>query len=656
MKISAILDQIDSGAVALPEFQRGYVWSRDQVRGLMDSLYKRHPVGSLLTWVTETEHVNPRGDAPLQPGYVKLLLDGQQRITSLYGIIRGKEPPFFEGNSDKFTGLYFNMTNQTFQFYAPIRMSQEPGWVSVTELMKKGIERFIGEIQNHPTLAPNLAEFVARLNRVATIQDIDIHAEDVTGEEKTVDVVVDIFNRVNSGGTKLSKGDLALAKICAAWPEARTEMKTRLNMWRDAGFYFKLEWLLRCVNSLVTGEALFSALASVSVKDFHDGLVRTEKHTNYLLNLISSRLGLDHNRVLGSRYSFPLMVAYLEKRRGILSDPKERDRLLFWYIHTLLWGRYSSGTESVLNQDLEAVEEINGGLDRLLEGMRRNRGELSIVPNDFSGWSVGARFYPLLYMLTRVYHSKDWCSGIELSAHMLGSLNQLQLHHIFPKSKLYDAGYKRNEVNALANFTFLTQDCNLQVSNRDPAEYLPEFYERRPDAIESHWIPLDPQLWEIENYRDFLRERRILLANAANQFLQSLSEGSVPEVASAGSVLDRRVDLPGTLASEDEEQVLLDANIWVIDQGLPEGELRYELANEVTGQPMAILDLAWPDGLQEGYSQPVALLIDEDSGVEDIVSQAGFRFYTDVTSLKRYVNDQILAIDSFAEQATLAQT
>ncbi len=649
MKISAILDQIDSGAIALPEFQRGYVWNRDQVRGLMDSLYRRHPVGSLLTWVTETENAKPRGDAPLQPGYVKLLLDGQQRITSLYGIIKGKKPPFFEGNPDKFTGLYFNMSDQTFQFYAPIRMNQEPGWISVTELMQKGIGPFIGHIQENPTLAPNLPEYIARLNRVATIQDIEVYAEDVTGEEKTVDVVVQIFNRVNSGGTKLSKGDLALAKICAAWPEARTEMKARLDKWKAAGFDFKLEWLLRCVNGLVTGEALFSALAGVSVTDFRDGLVRSEKHTNYLLNLISSRLGLDHNRVLGSPYSFPLMIRYLDKRGGSLSYPRERDRLLFWYIHTLLWGRYSGSTESVLNQDLEAIEEIDGGLDRLLEGMRRNRGELRVAPDDFSGWSVGARFYPLLYMLTRVHHSKDWCSDIELSAHMLGVLNRLQLHHIFPKSKLRDAGYQRNEANALANFTFLTQECNLKVSNRDPAEYIPEFLAKHPGAIESHWIPMDPELWKMENYREFLQARRQLLAEAANHFLESLLEGSVPDIEPTGSVSDRIGDLRSTLPSEEEEQILLAANSWVIDQGLPAGELEYELANEVTGEPLAILDLAWPNGLQEGYSQPVALLIDEDSGVEDIVSQAGFRFYTDVESLKRYASDQILATNWPAE-------
>ena len=77
------------------------------------------------------------------------------------------------------------------------------------------------------------------------IKEIDLHIEEVTGEDKTVDVVVDIFNRVNSGGTKLSKGDLALAKICAEWPEARDQMKTELEKWREAGFHFKLDWLLR---------------------------------------------------------------------------------------------------------------------------------------------------------------------------------------------------------------------------------------------------------------------------------------------------------------------------------------------------------------------------------------------------------------------------
>ena len=151
--------------------------------------------------------------------------------------------------------------------------------------MQKGIGQFNRMIYRNPDLEPNADEYTDRLNRIATIPDIELYAEDVTGEEKTVDVVVEIFNRVNSGGTKLSKGDLALAKICAAWPEARAEMNARLDLWKAAGFNFKLEWLLRCINSLVTGEALFQALDRVGTMDFRDGLLRAKSLTGTIFSI-----------------------------------------------------------------------------------------------------------------------------------------------------------------------------------------------------------------------------------------------------------------------------------------------------------------------------------------------------------------------------------
>ena len=639
MKISTILNQIDAGAIALPVFQRGYVWNRDQVRGLMTSLYKRHPVGSLLTWITRTENADARGEGPLQAGYVKLILDGQQRITSLYGIDRGHAPPFFEGNPATFTGLFFNFIKEEFQFYAPIRMRQEVGWVSVTELMQKSIDPFIEIIQADPSLAGQLGTYIGRLNKIFTIGDIELHAEDVTGEDKSVDDIVEIFNRVNSGGTKLTKGDLALAKICAAWPDARKEMNARLDKWGKAGFYFSLDWLLRCVNSLVTGEALFAALDKVSAVAIQEGLKRSEKHIDYLLNLIASRLGLDHSRVLKSVFAFPLMIKYLDKRGGTLANHKERDRLLYWYIHTLLWGRYSTSTETVLNQDLEAIEDIEEGLDRLVAGLRRDRGDLTVTPVDFDQWSMGSRFYPLLYMLTRVSHARDWDTGIELSSNLLGIYSNLELHHIFPKARLYEAGYAKAEVNALANFTFLTKETNLKVWARYPSEYIPAFLEQYPDAIESHWIPMDPELWKIENYPKFLEARRALLADATNNLLRGLYEGSAPE----GVVVPM-----GGIAGKEEEQVLLDINIWISELGLPEGEFGYEVTDMATGELLATLDLAWPNGMQEGYSQPVALLIDEPEEVWRRASHAGFRAFTDADSLKIYVKNEILRVKASA--------
>ena len=647
MKVSTILDQIDMGVLALPEFQRGYVWNREQVREFVNSMYQRHPVGSLLVWETETVNAKSRGDAPLPSGTVKLILDGQQRITSLYGIIRGESPTFFDGNESAFTGLYFNIEEEIFEFYGPIKMRDNPLWISVTDLMKKGVGQYFS-LLSKAELSQKAEEYNNRLNAVANIKDIDLHVEEVTGKDKDIDVVVDIFNKVNSQGTRLSKGDLALAKVCAEWPGARPEMKIRLKKWHSDGFHFKLDWLLRCINTITTGKALFDALENVSPSRFKDGLEKAEKYIDYLLNLISSRLGLDHDRVIGSKYAFPLMVKYLNQRGGNIRDSREQDRLLFWYIHTLLWGRYSGSTETTLNQDLEAIEDIDNGLNRLIELLRRNRGDLNINPSDFIDWSVGARFYPILYMLMRVQHARDWETGIELSDHMLGRGTSLQLHHIFPKSLLYDRGYSRPQVNQIANFTFLTQETNLKVSNKDPAIYLDRYAMEKPGVLESHWIPTDSELWKLDNYTAFLEARRKLLAEAANHFLRSLESGSLSGLHTEKRTLEHEGPVGGIISS-DEEQVLLDMNIWIVEQGLPEGEFSYELVDEGTGELKAILDLAWPQGIQEGYSQPVVLLIDEDLEVEKMVNEAGYRFFTSPEDFRSYVQNEILALHQAAD-------
>ncbi|MEO9631517.1 MAG: DUF262 domain-containing protein [Sulfitobacter sp.] len=247
------------------------------------------------------------------------MLDGQQRITSLYGVIRGEPPKFFDGNPKSFTELRFNLATEEFEFYQPIRMRDDPLWIDVTQLMKSGnagVGTFINNLNSVPEHTARLGEYVGRLNQLLGIRDKHFHIEEVTGSDKTLDVVVDIFNRVNSGGTKLSKGDLALAKICADWPEARDTMKASLGRWREAGYDFTLDWLLRSVNTVLTGEAKFLYLHDRSADEISDALARAARHTDTALNMIAGRLGLDHNRVLFARFAVPVMVRFLEMRGG----------------------------------------------------------------------------------------------------------------------------------------------------------------------------------------------------------------------------------------------------------------------------------------------------------------------------------------------------
>jgi len=646
MKISTILDHIDSGHMALPEFQRGYVWNRDQVKNFFGSLYNRHPVGGLLVWVTESETAVHRGDGDLAPGVVKLLLDGQQRMTSLYGVVRGKAPKFFDGNKLAFTDLYFNLETDTFAFYQPTRMNNDPLWIDVTDLMKRGnsgIGDLIAHLTSHAASTAKIGEYLGKLSRLLGIVDIDLHVEEVTGVDKNLDVVVDIFNLVNSGGTKLSKGDLALAKICADWPNARDMMKSKLNEWTNAGFHFNLDWLLRSVNTVLTGEAKFQYLQGKNALEIQEGLGRATKHIDTCLNMISGRLGLDHDQVFFGRFGIPVLVHYLDRRNGLM-DQKERDKLLFWFVQAGMWGRFSGSTESYIDQDLAALQGEDGGLDKLLEQLRLWHGGLRAEPGHFTGWSLGARFYPVLYLLTRMGEARDWGTGLPLKTSLLGRMSKLEVHHIFPKAQLYAKKYLRAEVNALANFCFLTKDTNLNISDRLPEEYFSEIEKAHPGALESQWIPTDPELRKIENFGRFLDARKELLAKELNKQMEGLLHGDQRWLSGSVRVPEASDKVLGGITSAEEEDLLDDIRVWMQDKDLSQGLLSYDFADPITGEQKAVFDLAWPTGIQEELSQPVAVLLNEDNETLAIASRAGFRCFTSPDAFKQYVSEEILGM------------
>jgi hypothetical protein len=366
-----------------------------------------------------------------------------------------------------------------------------------------------------------------------------------------------------------------------------------------------------------------------------------------VLNTIASRLGLDHEDVLFGKYALPVLARYVDQRGGKIDNEIERDRLLFWYVNAAVWGRFAGSTESYINQDLEAIADLNGGLDRLIEQLRLWHGGLTFQGGHFGGWSLGARFYPMLYLLTRTRDARDFGTGNTLKAHLLGKMSRLEVHHVFPKAQLYKnvPAYKRPEVNAVANFCFLTKDTNLAISDQLPESCFPEYEAKHPGVLASQWIPMDEHLWRIGNYRDFLEARKQLLANAANEFMQQLYHGPLPDLAFKPASAPEQLIVTGGIASLEEEAELVSLSAWVAAQGLPDGIMRYELANQ-DGQLTAVLDLAWPDGLQPGLSSPVAVLIDESDGVEQACNDAGVRFFTSVSAFKKYVERDVLALDS----------
>jgi len=642
LEINNILFLIEQGVIALPKFQRPYVWKRDDVKELMRSLYRGYPIGNLLIWDTQANPEDVKS-GNLAVGRNQLLLDGQQRVTTLYGIIRGKKPLFSDADPRAFLNLYFNVDEEDFEFYAP-RMKDDPFWVSVTDLMRaKSVLSYAKLFEESKQ-----TEYLENLDKIKKIVFEKFYVEEVSSVNMSLDDVVNIFNKVNSGGRKLSQGDLALAKISAYWPEARDTMQAHFDEWHSRGYsindyQYKFDWLLRCINAILTGHSDFAELSNrkFTSSDIQDGLNRASKHINRVLNLIDWRLGLDHRQVMGSPNSLPTILRLFNKENSNLSD-RERDKLLYWYIHAMLWGRYTGTVESVIRQDLMTVDEHEDAVGALIERLQHDRGRLSVTPENFADWSRGSRFYPLLYMLTRVFGTCDLDEGIGLKQGLQGEDYQLQLHHIFPKARLYEYGYSRNEVNALANFTILFRKTNQRIGAKLPEVYFPHYESLHPGVLESHWIPMDENLWKIENYRDFLVKRRKRLAQASNDFLDQLYRGTLPVSPDAMTIKTRASAFrPPSVDSDEEEAALQQTMEWMEQQGLPKGVYGYELHDQ-ENRRIATFDLAWPDGVKEGISPKIALLLDESTDKLNIANANGYRYFTKVDELQEYILSEIL--------------
>ena len=172
-------------------------------------------------------------------------------------------------------------------------------------------------------------------------------------------------------------------------------------------------------------------------------------------------------------------------------------------------------------------------------------------------------------------------------------------------------------------------------------KYFREIEMKHPGSLATQWIPQDPELWKIENYREFLEARKVLLAEETNKRMADLLHGELNWLE--GPIVSptiRTINIG--IESEVEEKKLMEVNSWVEEQSLHKGFLSYDFTDNESGEQKAVFDLAWPDGIQEELSEPVALLLNEGPEVIALASKAGYRCFTDVDDFKRYISKEIL--------------
>jgi len=544
MKIDQILDKIDENHLFVPAFQREYVWKKDDAKKLVASLIREYPTGTLLSWETNNPpELKGKHKYDARQGAVRLILDGQQRITTLYMLIRGEIPPYYtpaDITNDP-RGLYVNVTNLDLQYYKKNIMQNNPNWLNVTDIFQRKIHERdvinnIRDIQGdlsreEEDIISNNFRAVENIPRLEFIeQSIPVKA--------SLKEAIDIFYIVNDSGVNLTDAELALAQISGYWPEAREEFKSKLKDLEKDGFVFNLDFIIYCLL------AVMYTLGSDMTK-LHDSendqklrnvwLKLRDEVLDYTVNILRSQAYVDHSKEINSVYALVPIVYYAYQKEGDLSQG-EIKKVIKWFYYSQLRQRYVSQLPQKLDKDLKIVERSKNPFDELINIIKLER-PLEIYPEEFIGVGVSNPLYSLMRWYFKSRDAICFTTGIGIRQNM-GKKYALEWDHVFPYSLLKERGYGMNNrhkyalAQEITNRVVLTQLANRRKSNKLPENYLADIKKKFPNALKLQSIPQDEKLWKMDRFEVFLEERREMLAQELNSYLENITktEEAVSEI------------------------------------------------------------------------------------------------------------------------------
>ncbi len=461
-----------------------------------------------------------------------VLLDGQQRLTTLHMLLTGKVPAFYneaEIENDP-RDLYFNLETTNLQYYQRSKMKDDPLWQGVVKCFdEKSINLFdiVQAKQLDVQAAFDLADQLnTNLTTLRTVRHADLPEQIVPSSASLTDAI-DIFDRVNSQGTKLTDAELALTHVTANWPQARRVLKAKIGKCAERRFDFTLTFMTRALTTTVTHRALYETIHPVDGSRLKDGWRRLDKLLDYLTTLLPQEAFIHSTMDLNTTNALIPLIAYLEGQGGKFPSATSVRHAVHWLYAALMWSRYTSQTDQRLETDVTLVAREAEPWGALCTHIVDQRGRIDVEAGDFAGRGTPHPLYRAAFILAKAHGATDWFNGLPLS-HTHGAAYGLHSHHIFPQSLLYKNGLNQQDythrqlVNEIANRAYLTAESNMGLSNKEPADYLPEVEEKFPGALTKQFIPMDAQLWKVERYREFLEVRRGLIARKLNEFMQSL--------------------------------------------------------------------------------------------------------------------------------------
>lgn len=559
--VEELVGMIQRGELRLPEMQRRYVWRSTRVRDLLDSLYRGYPSGAILLWETDE-------DVPLQDFAItqqrspyagtRLLLDGQQRLTSLSAVIRG-EPVSVRGrqrpiellfnlehpehltivtevNEDSDEELVEDETDSnedelqtrfdkmTF-VVATKKLESLPHWVKVSEvfttdedapfLQRAGIEKIND---------PRYSMYSKRMARLRGIRNYS-YRMDVLERSMTYDEVTEIFVRVNSLGAKLRSSDLALAQITAKWRGALAVFQEFERECAKTGFELELGIHLKNMVAFATGQSRFLTVGGLPVERLKAAWTECCLGMEFAINFLKSNIHIDSPALLSSPFLM-VSLAYFGHKRDYQISAEESDRLRYWVLVANAKGRYSRGSsETLLDQDLATLRD-GGNVDALIERLRLQVGRLDIAADELVGRNQRSALFKTMFLAFQDGVARDWNSNLAISLDHSGVQHKLQFHHIFPKALLTKAGHTPREADDISNLAFISGKTNRKISDTPPSTYLVALEKKNgSSAFQAQCIPMDEEVLHTDNYNGFLIRRRELIANRLNQYLGTETRG-----------------------------------------------------------------------------------------------------------------------------------
>lgn len=536
ISIQQLITKIEDGEYVLPDFQRGFVWNRTKVKKLMASLLENYPTGSLLIWSTK-QNVKLRGDKVSNEGvYTKLILDGQQRLTSIYTLFTGKEPPFYEGKKLDFQ-LYYNLISNEFSYWQPVKMKDSYDWINLTEFFKisdagKYLSLMLKSEDDvkQKYFRNNFEKYLEVLNKLADVKKYSYYLdEDKLRPTMEISEVVRIFNLVNKEGRKLSEADLAMAHISMVAPNIKDEFREELTMLKSKNFDFGFDFLTTCLNGILTNRGKFDSLYNKSEQDILTAWNKTKRSIEYIINFLTSRAFIDSSNQyeLRTQYLLIPLVVYVSKNDFEFKNETDLKNGLYWLYNSMIWGRYTRrGASSPLEQDIVTISKTND-INSLIDNLKREVRDFNVTPSDLEETPVNSPFFNFAFIIAKSKGAIDWFTGIKLHSNLTGKTYDLEKHHIFPKdllkkNNLFTTREEKYTANSLLNRAFLTQRANLKASSNKPEIYLETVQTKYPNALDAQFIPSNNDYWKIEHFNDFLQSRAEIISKSMNTFLNNL--------------------------------------------------------------------------------------------------------------------------------------